>query len=470
MKTEAYRLYLEKDKDIPRFKKLNFKKEKISLTKVLTEGIHPHLLCHDRYGTHRSHLVETILKILNQDEFRLKDIKDLGYCYEIGAWTSSYYYGSEEERLEENLGRIRQCIYFVEKLSFEELLEIAKRELRKNWNYEVVRKLVESCFLRDFNGLRSFLKDKKKEIKLKGYEDIKKYELHRILKVDDFSGKEKTLISHGLAVTNFRSPRFLEKVTNEEGFICLANRIKDFQLTWEVTMEKEDKPEAFELAYNCQYGEGRVRLIPNLDSKENKTMVAKRIAKRFGEDRGCYCFTISLPTLEKMIDEPSCKITFPNLNYKDPESAPISSAELKERKIKTYSVGGYVTEASTNETIREILKNHQGKVSGKKEELIERLIDLAAYLYRERKGELDAYFLERKFIRIPCSRSHEEEFPLLTGLDVRNLILTMYAVKHLRGNTILEKDYQNETYPIKDLARALVARRLTLEGSFFRVE
>jgi len=78
--------------------------------------------------------------------------------------------------------------------------------------------------------------------------------------------------------------------------------------------------------------------------------------------------------------------------------------------------------------------------------------------------------LERKFIRIPCSRGHEEEFPLLTGLDVRNLILTMYAVKHLRGNTILEKDYENETYPIKDLARALVARRLTLEGSFLRVE
>ena len=212
MKTEAYRLFLEQDKDIPRFKRFNFEKEKVSVTKVLTEGIHPHLLAHDRYGRGTSHLIETIFKILNQQEFLVKELKDLGYCYEISPWTSYYYYGSEGERLEENLERIRQNIYFVEKLSFEELLEIAKDQLMKNWSYEVVRKLVESCFFRDFNSLRSFLKGKKNEIKLKGYEDIKKYELHRILKLDDFSGKEKILISHGLPVTNFRSSLSQEKL------------------------------------------------------------------------------------------------------------------------------------------------------------------------------------------------------------------------------------------------------------------
>ena len=113
MKTEAYRLYLEKDKDIPRFKRLNFKKEKVSLTKVLTEGIHPHLLVHDRYGKDGSHLVETIFEILNRKEFFVNELNDLGYCYEIAPWVSYYYY-SEEDRLGENLKRIRQSIFFVE--------------------------------------------------------------------------------------------------------------------------------------------------------------------------------------------------------------------------------------------------------------------------------------------------------------------------------------------------------------------
>ena len=482
MKTEVYRLHLEKDKDIPRFKRLNFEKEKVSLSKVLTKGIHPHLLAHDHYGGGDSHVVETIFKTLNQDEFWVGQLKDLGYCYEIVPWARPYYYGSEEESLENNLERIRQSIYFVEKLNFEELLEIAKRELRKNWNYEMVRELLRSCF-RHFNDLRSFLKSKAKEIKLRGYEDLEEYELHKILKLDDFLGKEKILISQGLPITNFRSPRFLKKITTEEGFICLTNKMRDFQLTWEITLEKNDsqltwdimlekenKAEAFELVHYCQYDQGKVRLIPNLDSKENKRLVARKIAKSFREDKGRYCFTVSFPTLEKMVDEPSCRVTFPTLNYKDPQSVPVSSAKLAMRKIRSYSVGGFVTETSTNETIKQVLKNHQRKVTGKKEELVERLIDLAVDIYRQRKAELDAYFSERKFLKISPCRNDEEGFPLLTGLDLKNLVLTMYCLRHLRGNTILEKDYENETYPIKDLTRALITKRLTLEGSFLKIE
>jgi len=482
VKTEVYRLHLEKDKDIPRFKRLHFEKEKVSLTKVLTKGIHPHLLAHDRYGGGDSHVVETILKILNQDEFWVGQLKDLGYCYKIVPWVRPYYYGSEEESLENNLERIRQSIYFVEKLNFEELLEIAKGELRKNWSYEVVRELLRSCF-RHFNDLRSFLKGKKKEIKLKGYEDLEKYELHRILKLDDFLGKEKILISQGLPITNFRSPRFLKKITTEEGFICLMGKIKDFQLTWEITLErkdsqlvwetmleKEDKQEAFELVYYCQHDQGRIRLIPNLDSKENKRLVARKIAKSFSKDQGRYCFTVSFTTLEKMVDQASCKIIFPTLNYKDPMPPSVSSAKLAMRKIRRYTVGGFVTETYTNEDMQWILRNHQRKVSGKKEELVERLIDLAVDIYRQRKAELDSYFSKRKFLKIPRCRNDEGEFPLLTDLDLRNLILSMYCLKHIRANTILEKDYENETYPIKDLARALITKRLTLEGSFLKVE
>ena len=237
-----------------------------------------------------------------------------------------------------------------------------------------------------------------------------------------------------------------------------------------MVLEDGAESESSQIVYNCCREGGKVRLIPDLDKKGKKRLVARQIAKAYREDRGSYCFTVSLSTLEKMVDEPSCKITFPTLNYKDPQPAPVSLAEFRERGIETYSVGRFVTEAATVESIQEILRKYKRKVTGRKEELVERLIELTVEIYRETKTELDTYFSERKFLKIPHSRSHEEEFPLLTGLGLRNLILTMYCLKHLRGNTILEKDYENETYPIRDLARALVTKRLTLEGSFLKVE
>ena len=54
----------------------------------------------------------------------------------------------------------------------------------------------------------------------------------------------------------------------------------------------------------------------------------------------------------------------------------------------------------------------------------------------------------------------------MEDLDLRNLLLTMYALKHLRGNVILEASHENNTFDLLSLARALLKRELTLTGSF----
>ena len=59
---------------------------------------------------------------------------------------------------------------------------------------------------------------------------------------------------------------------------------------------------------------------------------------------------------------------------------------------------------------------------------------------------------------------------MLEGLDLRNMVLTMYIIKHLRGNTILEAPHNNDTFDLLSLARSLIKREVALTGVFLRVE
>jgi len=62
------------------------------------------------------------------------------------------------------------------------------------------------------------------------------------------------------------------------------------------------------------------------------------------------------------------------------------------------------------------------------------------------------------------------ELPLLKDLtNLRNLVLTMYAVKHLRGDTLLEASHQNDAYTDEALAHALITGKTDLVGAFLRV-
>lgn len=68
---------------------------------------------------------------------------------------------------------------------------------------------------------------------------------------------------------------------------------------------------------------------------------------------------------------------------------------------------------------------------------------------------------------------HDGNSAELSVLDdlayLKNLVLTMYAVKHLRGDAILEAAHSNDTFSEEELALALVTGKVSLQGAFLRV-
>lgn len=98
------------------------------------------------------------------------------------------------------------------------------------------------------------------------------------------------------------------------------------------------------------------------------------------------------------------------------------------------------------------------------------MASLAADEYEKYVPDLDEFFTEHRFIRTTAIPPKTMNFPVLTDEQtLRGLILAMYAVKHLRGNAILDAAHENTTYTPEEVAKALVDCRLGLSGGFLEV-
>ena len=84
---------------------------------------------------------------------------------------------------------------------------------------------------------------------------------------------------------------------------------------------------------------------------------------------------------------------------------------------------------------------------------------------------MSGYFADCQFIRMAMVPKHAQEFPVLEHLDLElaNLLLSMYALKHLRGNAILDPSHENVSYTAQQLAIALVNNKTALSGAFLKV-
>ncbi len=457
---ETFRFWLENDTEIPRFKKLKFQKVKVPLADVLTRGIHPWQDASDR-----DRLSEKFIQVLNSDDFKPREMEQFKYCEDVSISPSRFYY-RESSQFEETLARVSEGVHFVDGLSYTELLQIAKERLRKEWSHRTGHQsLSRTCS--GFYEMRSFLKAKDKEIKLSSYSDIDRYDLGRILSLEDFYSEDGNLISVGLPLTNFRSVKFLKSVIGERGLLRLRECIKDFQ----IIPQTGSGVYYGQLTYNCKLEGGAIRFRPELDRDTVKRDLARAMAAKWRVDNGRYCFTTDIPRVSQMVEEEGYKIQFPTLNYLNPRDGEQSSARLAQSHAQLYNVGSYLTLHASGNAIREVLRSHNVSMSGRKEDLVEKLASLSVKIYEKHEALLDEYFTGNRFIRVHCaSLGSHKTFPLLDGLDLRNMILTMYMIKHLRGNTILEARHNNDTFDLLSLARSLIKREVSVEGSFMRVE
>jgi len=457
---KTFRLWFEEDREIPRFKRLRLEKVPVSIADVLKKGIHPW----QGANVHRS-LKEKFVEVLNSGGMKPAELAQFGYCADVSCVVSSYPWQNESQ-FEETLERIRDGVYFVDKLSYVELLEIARERLRRNWSHRTAHSLLSRTRV-GFDEMRRFLKAKDKDIKLSGYADVERYDLREILRLEDFAGEDNILISEGIPVKNFRSSRFLERVTDERGLLRLADSIRDFQVT-------ADCCGTFchaSVRYNCQGHGDSVRFVPELDRNEDKREVASSVAQRWRIDKGRYCFMTDIARLSEMLEQKQFKIGFPCLDYMNPRQPATSSAQIADSKVPRFSVANFITAKASGDSIKAVLREHGVSMTGRKEELVDKLAGLAARVYEQNEPALDAYFSKHRFVRAGNTVKHRgNEFPVLEDLDLRNMVLTMYIMKHLRGNTILEASHNNDTFDLLSLARSLIKREVSLTGIFLRIE
>ena len=457
---QTYRLWLEADKEIPRFKRLRFAKTEVPIGDVLRKGIHPwqgDQMCPS--------LKDKVLEVLNAEEMKPAEFEKQGYCCELSRPGENDYYNYNDRscKFEKTLRTISEHVCFVEALTYQDLLSIAWERIRRLWSRRLAHTFLNSA-QPGFEAMRAFLKKKNPEVKISSYADFDSYPLDQILSPADFAQEDTIVIREGIPDTNFRSSAFIERVADERGFLRLTSGIRHFQLTCTCGGPNF----AGSVDYNCERSGEAIRFRPIL-SRNGSREAAKGFAKRWRMGGGRYCFAADIERLDRMVQQDQCVLTFPSLRYDGPREPQVSHADVAAYKTPRFALGHYLTSSDSGETLRRVLQHNGVSMTGRKEELVDKLARLAAKTYEKVKPRLDDYFAKRRFVRVERG-SDGQHFPLLEGYDIRHLLLTMYVMKHLRGNVILEASHENDTYDSYAIARALVSRQVSLKGAFLLVE
>lgn len=458
---ETFKLWLKDDPDIPEFKQLAWEIVDVDVQDVIEKGIHPY----SDKNANRT-LSERFVQLLNSDQFKIKQLTELKHCYDIGSCHRDYYY-TKYDQFTELLRRVSETLRFIETINYQRLLKLAKQQLRRQWNHTLAKELAQQVYV-NFNDLRSFIKSKRQNVKLSSYDDLERYDLADVLSPKDFDTEDETLIRQALPVTNFRTTAFLDRVTDDRGLLTLTSSINDFVLL----LNQQTPDYGYQhLSYNGRIKGGQIILIPNLDHDPALRHAAQSIAEKWRLDQGRYCFTTNMTRLCQMLQTGQFHIGFPRLSYTHKQEPGTSSATVHKERIESYAIGGYLTTRNSSDQIKAVLRNHNISMTGNKDQLLEKLAKLATAQYKKHKAEMTQYFRCNRFIKAGTGYGHSHcKFPILADTDLCNMLLTMFVIRHLRGNTILDAAYENDTYDLLSLARSLIKREVELSGCFLRVE
>ena len=454
---QTFKLWLEPDRDIPQFKRLCWAMEPVLIRDVLLEGIHPW----DGPNKHYT-LADTVVNIINSDAGQMPEMEQFRYCYDINV--PNGYTWVRSSRFERTLHTIHESLFFVENLSYLELLDIAKSILRRKWDHFMAREMARSA-CPGFQELRQFLKNKDKELKLSGYEDIDRYDLGKVLSLEDFSQRDSLIISTAIPTLNFRRASVLQKITDDQGRLRLTPNIRHLLLT-ETGHATNDSV----LSWCVSGTDNNWRFRPDLGDSWDKRPRAEAFAKQWRTDYGRLCFTTTIDNLVAMVEGDRVMPSFPSLNYNSDDKGNTAAAKVHGAQVQAFRIGPFARADNTGEYLKDILGEYGVSKTGNKDKLVKKLAALTAEKYAEHLPELDQFFSTYRFLRMRVAPKNTVELPLLKDMaDLRNLVLTMYAVKHLRGDTILESSHENDAYTDEELAHALITGKTDMVGAFLRV-
>ena len=401
---------------------------------------------------------------MNKSKSKPAALIEQGYCYDLDVKRNSYYAMSHGTTVfERTINSIRDDVYFVDDISYLQLLELAKERLRQDWSHLMALELAKSAYPH-FQELRKFLKSKSSTIKLSGYEDLDHCNLKEILSVDDFSDFDHLLVRHGIPkVPNFRKASFLEEITDAAGHLRLVERIDDITLT----QLPQDTHNTEAVAWHVLRNDGKWRFRPDIGKNVVKRKVAKAFAKQWREDDGELCFTAGIDALSAIVEQGIALPAFPALSYHHTQHSPTATAVVQDSRISAYGICGYPNHQFTAEGLKEVLREHFVSMTGNKDAIMQKLATLAATEYDKALPEMDTYFHHNRFIRMATGKSPFLQFPILEHLsDLRNLLITLYVAKHMHGNAIITATHENNAFTVEELAHALITGKTRVEGTF----
>jgi len=469
-----------RDKEVPEFSRLRFETAERPLRDVLLRGLHPLGLARDFSSERDSrYLPEAVVRKLNEDKNEIPGLAEFEHCVDVSAPVRGYDYRPQERPVLDDLANIAINLYFVDELSYSELVEIGRKRLAEHWGHPTAKALLTRKYSA-FNDQRRFLKSRFKKAKLSSRKDFEKYDLGSILKIEDFAADDKLLVDLGVpGPVNFRRWGAIEDFTTSDGFLSLVPGIRYFDMR--ILPPAEDEPLRNYVHYSCRLQDGRVRCIPemNLGDHRNCRKRAQAITAALAPGGGRYCFTLEIEEIERLFEEEpdsahcTADVRFPSLNYEgtgDAEPSPSLASIQPDVRLQRFEARYMVNAEYTNRALADALREYGEKVSGTKEELLESLVPLLARLYREAEREMARYF-RRGFIRLngQDSRGALAFEPNISNGPLKHSVVALYVIKHLRGSRILSPAWENTSYSVEDLARALVEKRVSADGVFVKV-
>ena len=467
MNIQTYKLWLEPDKEIPELMRLKFNLVDVNTEDVFLKGIHPHSVVRQGGVHDHTQMTDVILAKLNEPAAYPADLKVHNLGHEIAAPGYSTYGGGESsDPVDRLLKYLSENIYFSEDLAYEQLLQMAITRLRRIWKGEVARNMLGNV-ARDFASMREMLKSKDPNIKVASYVEINGLDVSRLFTVDDFLTEERLLLSSGLEILNFRRAHALRAFTDEEGRLKATSGIGHCQASW----GQDHIGEMLTLTYRCTVEGRQVRWMPSMSDNPKQRDKAREIARTWGKGSGRYCFTTDLKDMERLLTDPRMRLSFPELKYGEGDkSESEATAQVRQRTLETFDAPFRVKAESSNEAIKDLLRHFDWKLTGRKEDLVQRFTELLAEQYTLAKSEMDGFFGTRRFIRLTHERSESKQLPVLQGNPLAGHLLTMYCLRHMRGNAVLEAQYENNAVGLADLAEAILTDRVRLTGCFVPVE
>jgi hypothetical protein len=440
---------------------LQWKLVDVPIADVLLRGVHPWM-----GPNHHATLPVSFAQRVNAETAKISDLMSMGHCYDI---LTDYGRGWKEPcQFQRTLKSIQEDVYFVDDLTYMELLDIAKQRLRDRWSHAVARTLAGNAY-GNFQALRRFLKAKDPSIKLSSYEDVDSYNLGKVLCLDDFNHHDRLLIAEGIPTQNFRRTSVLTTFTDERGRLRLVPEIRQVSLSV-VTKSPDPQISGTQVQWHATCSGKSLTFHPDLGSSLAKRQAAAEFARRWRTDSGALVFQTTLDRLAEIIERGEGRPSFPSLNYASKDYTPTAMVEVQSSRVQAFYIGGYPVSRCSGDILREVLREYGVSMTGNKDDLVGKLAKLAAERYAQALPKLDRFFGARQFFRIAASPPATVELPVLEEVRyLRNLLLTMFALRHLRGNAVLDASHENATYTVEELAHALLTGRVALTGAFLAV-